>query len=205
MTERLGEFQLLTTLYMSPPPPPPPLSVSKAPEPQRQAAVEKDITDRNSRQASRSSSDNSAPRSRSPARRSCINDFGNIFRHAQRRRQLGFFYLHRFGFARRESAAASTAARARSSRRQCQAAEGRSHWAAKLSAGGKTSSCGRCRHSGSHSHRRRNGRQGESHLRPANSDRSSSRSSNALEVRAAKQFLSSWRPESASRLAALPG
>ena len=41
MTERLGEFQLLTTLYMSPPPPPPPLSVSKAPEPQRQAAVEK--------------------------------------------------------------------------------------------------------------------------------------------------------------------
>jgi len=41
MPEKLGEFQLLTTLYMAPPPPPPPLSVSKAPEPQRQAAVEK--------------------------------------------------------------------------------------------------------------------------------------------------------------------
>ena len=41
MPEKLGEFQLLTTLYMAPPPPPPPLSVSKAPEPRRQAAVEK--------------------------------------------------------------------------------------------------------------------------------------------------------------------
>ena len=41
MPEKLGEFQLLTTLYMAPPPPPPPLSVSKAPEPRRHAAVEK--------------------------------------------------------------------------------------------------------------------------------------------------------------------
>src|SRR2546425_7470958 len=41
MPEKLGELQLLTTLYMAPPPPPPPLSVSKAPEPQRHAAVEK--------------------------------------------------------------------------------------------------------------------------------------------------------------------
>ncbi len=31
--EKLGEFQLLTTLYMAAPPPPPPLSISKAPEP----------------------------------------------------------------------------------------------------------------------------------------------------------------------------
>ena len=41
MPEKLGELQLLTTLYMAPPPPPPPLSVSKAPEPRRHAAVEK--------------------------------------------------------------------------------------------------------------------------------------------------------------------
>src|SRR2546427_4673335 len=42
--EKLGEFQLLTTLYMAAPPPPPPLSISKAPEPkphvvQEEAAV----------------------------------------------------------------------------------------------------------------------------------------------------------------------
>src|SRR5437870_11613810 len=39
--EAWAMLQLLTTLYMAPPPPPPPLSVSKAPEPQRHAAVEK--------------------------------------------------------------------------------------------------------------------------------------------------------------------
>src|SRR5213594_379238 len=33
LPEKLGEFQLLTTLYMAAPPPPPPLSISKAPEP----------------------------------------------------------------------------------------------------------------------------------------------------------------------------
>ena len=39
--EAWAMLQLLTTLYMAPPPPPPPLSVSKAPEPRRHAAVEK--------------------------------------------------------------------------------------------------------------------------------------------------------------------
>src|SRR5437867_38171 len=100
MPERLGEFQLLTTLYMSPPPPPPPLSVSKALEPQRQAAVEK--TSPTETPGKPVVAPPTTPRSRSPARRSCINDFGNIFRHAQRRPQLGFFCLHRFGFARRD-------------------------------------------------------------------------------------------------------
>ena len=38
--EKLGEFQLLTTLYMAAPPPPPPLSVSQAPEPKRHAVQE---------------------------------------------------------------------------------------------------------------------------------------------------------------------
>jgi periplasmic protein TonB len=37
MPEKLGEFQLLTTLYMAPPPPPPPAPVGKAPEPVRHA------------------------------------------------------------------------------------------------------------------------------------------------------------------------
>src|SRR5438132_11196404 len=32
MPEKLGEFQLLTTLYMAPPPPPPPAPLSAAPE-----------------------------------------------------------------------------------------------------------------------------------------------------------------------------
>src|SRR5437879_13407748 len=36
MPEKLGEFQLLTTLYMAaPPPPPPPAPLSEAPRPQR--------------------------------------------------------------------------------------------------------------------------------------------------------------------------
>src|SRR5882762_763444 len=35
MPEKLGEFQLLTTLYMAAPPPPPPAPLSEAPRPQR--------------------------------------------------------------------------------------------------------------------------------------------------------------------------
>ena len=37
MPEKLGEFQLLTTLYMAAPPPPPPAPISAAPEPVRHA------------------------------------------------------------------------------------------------------------------------------------------------------------------------
>src|SRR5262249_5759071 len=37
MPEKLGQFQLLTTLYMAPPPPPPPAPISTAPEPVRRA------------------------------------------------------------------------------------------------------------------------------------------------------------------------
>jgi periplasmic protein TonB len=37
MPEKLGEFQLLTTLYMAPPPPPPPAPLSPAPQPQHHA------------------------------------------------------------------------------------------------------------------------------------------------------------------------
>ncbi len=40
MPEKLGEFQLLTTLYMAPPPPPPPAPLSPAPE-VRHRAVER--------------------------------------------------------------------------------------------------------------------------------------------------------------------
>jgi protein TonB len=38
MPEKLGEFQLLTTLHMAPPPPPPAPAVSTAPQPARRAA-----------------------------------------------------------------------------------------------------------------------------------------------------------------------
>src|SRR2546425_7905885 len=38
MPEKLGEFQLLTTLYMAAPPPPPPAPLSEAPRPQRHVA-----------------------------------------------------------------------------------------------------------------------------------------------------------------------
>jgi protein TonB len=38
MPEKLGEFQLITTLYMAPPPPPPAAPVSAAPEPVHRAA-----------------------------------------------------------------------------------------------------------------------------------------------------------------------
>ena len=38
MPEKLGEFHLLTTLYMAPPPPPPAAPLSRAPEPVRNAA-----------------------------------------------------------------------------------------------------------------------------------------------------------------------
>jgi periplasmic protein TonB len=38
MPEKLGEFHLLTTLYMAPPPPPPPAPLAAAPEPVRRAA-----------------------------------------------------------------------------------------------------------------------------------------------------------------------
>src|SRR5690349_14266907 len=41
MPEKLGEFQLLTTLYMAPPPPPPPAPLSEAPRPQPRHVVEK--------------------------------------------------------------------------------------------------------------------------------------------------------------------
>jgi hypothetical protein len=37
MPEKLGEFQLLTTLYMAPPPPPPAPAVSAKPQPARHA------------------------------------------------------------------------------------------------------------------------------------------------------------------------
>src|SRR5437773_503320 len=37
LPEKLGEFQLLTTLYMASPPPPPPAPVSAAPEPVHRA------------------------------------------------------------------------------------------------------------------------------------------------------------------------
>ncbi len=37
MPEKLGEFHLLTTLYMAPPPPPPAAPLSRAPEPVRNA------------------------------------------------------------------------------------------------------------------------------------------------------------------------
>jgi len=43
MPEKLGEFQLLTTLYMAPPPPPPPAPLSPAPE-VRHRAVERTAT-----------------------------------------------------------------------------------------------------------------------------------------------------------------
>src|SRR5437667_7701750 len=39
MPEKLGEFQLMTTLYMADPPPPPPLSAAPQPKPH---AVEKE-------------------------------------------------------------------------------------------------------------------------------------------------------------------
>src|SRR5207248_9515707 len=38
LPEKLGEFQLISTLYMAPPPPPPAAPVTSAPEPVRHAA-----------------------------------------------------------------------------------------------------------------------------------------------------------------------
>ena len=44
MPEKLGEFQLLTTLYMAAPPPPPPAPLSEAPRPQRHVAERASFT-----------------------------------------------------------------------------------------------------------------------------------------------------------------
>lgn len=46
MPEKLGQFQLLQTLYMAPPPPPPPAPVSAAPEPIRRAQPKAAATNR---------------------------------------------------------------------------------------------------------------------------------------------------------------
>src|SRR5712691_3015400 len=43
MPEKLGEFQLLTTLYMAPPPPPPPAPLSAAPPPQHHAVQRAEV------------------------------------------------------------------------------------------------------------------------------------------------------------------